>query len=115
MTEEPQDKDWLDAMLTEEPEYIHDDGFTSRVMAALPRKSAGSIRRLVTRRVILSLSILLAVVAGLMTLPPEQDIERWARIATNSAMASPTLATLIIFAAGLAVISASVFWVVREE
>lgn len=102
-------------MLAEEPEYIHDDGFTSRVMAAVPVKNAGSLRSLVTRRVILSLSILFGVFMGLMALPPEQEIGRWARIATNSAMASPMLAVAIIFAAGLAFISASVFWVVREE
>lgn len=115
MTENPQDKDWLDEMLAEEPEYIHDDGFTSRVIASLPQKSTHNVRTLATRRIILGLSVLFAVVAGLISLPPEQEIGRWARIATNSAIASPMLAIAIIFAAGLTVISASLFWVVREE
>ena len=33
------DKDWLDVLLSQESEYIRDDGFTVRVLAALPATS----------------------------------------------------------------------------
>ena len=57
------DKDWLDSLLSQEPDYIRDDGFTARVLAALPTTSR---RWYASRSFILLAATMFACVAALL-------------------------------------------------
>lgn len=103
--------DELDRLLLEEPGYIDDDGFTARVVETLPVRS----RTWLVRRIILGVATFIALLLGCMSLPQGQDIATWTRVALNSAFASPALAICLIGALGVALLSASVAWVMQEK
>ena len=58
---QPEKADPVETMLREQNRYINDDGFTARVMAALPRRRRRAWLRLV---VLLGASVIGSVLAG---------------------------------------------------
>jgi hypothetical protein len=102
--------DPLDMLLRDENAYVPDDGFTSRVLTALPRQRQHSWMRLV----FLSSSLIAGATLALWLLPPVTQI--FAALPVNwSDWRWQTLFTLIPFAAVLASIGWGLFAVVSDE
>jgi len=66
-----QQHDWLDDVLREGPRYIEDNGFTARVVAALPPPQR---KRRLRRTIILGGMSAIACLLGLVVLPGDRFV-----------------------------------------
>ena len=91
----PEEKDPIDTQLREQDTYINDDGFTARVVAALPPR-----RRTWLRPVLLLGSATVGTVLAIQWLPwnnlPPLDLS--ALLSLNSQVLSPWIVVLSVMA-----------------
>lgn len=66
-----QNQDWLDAMFKQDHQYIQDNGFTERVLEALPTKRQISL----LRNTVLLVSVLVSFGLGFVFLPGGQFLK----------------------------------------
>ena len=107
----PELKDPLDALLRENDAYVDDGGFTSRVMASLPRR-----RRLWLRPVILFGSILIGLALMVWFLPTlMNDLNLEVGDDITMTLNAQSVFTLGALLAGIASLAWGFFTVVRSE
>jgi hypothetical protein len=103
----PEEKDPIDTQLHEQDTYINDDGFTARVVAALPPR-----RRTWLRPVVLLGSATVGTVLAIQWLPwanlPPLDIS--ACLSLNSQVLSPWFVVLSVTASLAWAVVAAVPW-----
>jgi len=103
----PEEKDPIDTRLREQDTYINDDGFTARVVAALPPR-----RRTWLRPVLLLGSAAVGTVLAIQWLPwanlPPLDIS--ALLSLNSQVLSPWFVVLSVTASLAWAVVAAVQW-----
>ena len=106
----PNNNDWLDAMLAQQKPMIEDDGFSERVLAALPppKRSPRFGRTLIIMAFTAVASGLVAFVLPTRTLITTsfQDIEMidvWTALHSASAAATAVLMILLVTAATVGV------------
>ncbi|HUJ09898.1 MAG TPA: hypothetical protein VL171_07710 [Verrucomicrobiae bacterium] len=105
---QPEDKDLVDTQLREQNTYINDDGFTARVVAALPRR-----RRLAWFRTVLLLGTAAAGwVLAILWLPWEHlpRVDLSALLSWNSQVLTPWILVLTVVASLIWAVVAAVQW-----
>lgn len=107
----PPSDDWLDNLLTSEPEYIDDDGFTSQVVSALPSSPTGVWRR----RIILGFATLCAMLAGFLIRPTTQDLGRWINAAGDSVTLIQNFSMMTTAAFAALFVFSSLIFLSREK
>jgi hypothetical protein len=103
----PEENDPIDALLREQNPYVNDDGFTQRVITALPRR-----RRAWLRTVLLLGTTTVGWVLAILWVPwrnlPPLDLS--ALVSLNSQVLTPWLAVLSVGACLLWAIVSAIQW-----
>jgi hypothetical protein len=104
---QPEDKDPLDVLLREQPTYIEDDGFTARVLAALPPR-----RRTWLRPILLLGATAIGSALAVQWLPWENlsPLDVSALLSLNSQVLLPWLLVLSVAASLTWAVIAAVQW-----
>jgi uncharacterized membrane protein YcjF (UPF0283 family) len=111
MPHPPETNDPLDELLRGADEYLPDNGFTARVLTALPAKRRHAWRRLV----VLTLAMLASAAVAAWQLPAIIGILHVAMPKHWSAIQWPWLATFAALLAALASLIWAMFAIVNEE
>jgi len=104
---QPEDKDPLDAVLREQHPYIEDDGFTTRVLAALPPR-----RRTWLRPILLLGATAIGSALAIQWLPWENlpSLDASTLLSLNSQVLLPWLLVLSVAASLTWAVIAAVQW-----
>jgi|ERR1017187_977194 hypothetical protein len=104
---QPEDKDPIDALLREQHAYIEDDGFTTRVLAALPPR-----RRTWLRPILLLGATAIGSALAIQWLPWENlsSLDASALLSLNSQALLPWLLVLSVAASLTWAVIAAVQW-----
>ena len=104
---QPDEKDPIDALLHEQNAYVNDDGFTARVIAALPRR-----RRAWLRPTFLLGAAIVGWVLAILWLPWENlpPLDLSALLSLNSQVLTPWVAVLSVAASLVWAVVAAVQW-----
>jgi len=104
----PETHDPLDAWLREQDKYIEDNGFTARVVAALPRRR----RRAWLRPALLLGAVAIGSVPAVLWLPwGDLSVPDWsALLSLNTQMLTPWLLVLTVMGSLIWAIIAAIEW-----
>jgi hypothetical protein len=111
MPHPPEMNDPLDELLRGAGEYLPDNGFTARVLTALPAKRSHARRRLV----VLTVAVLAGAALAAWQLPAIIGVLQHSMPKHWSAIQWPWLATFAALLAALASLVWAVFAIVNEE
>jgi hypothetical protein len=106
----PEERDWLDKILAGSHEYIHDDGFTDRVIRRLPAPRAQ--RNPGLRAGIFGCALLLAAAVLLLSVPdPVSLYENFTAFLYSQSLYSLSALAIAIYAA----VTAVTYWVIDPD